>query len=177
MIAGGIERDREFLERYNPSRDKAEFEHAWNDLLGARGFRAQSYEPHYEGSSVVDGPAGSVCSIHGTHTLAARAGHHVAPLTLSSGRNVFEELGPGFTLLAFDADEVAVREIEATARGLNVPLKVVHDSLDGGRDAYEARIVLVRPDQYVVWAGDQAPADVESLFKRVAGRDSVAPGV
>jgi cysteine desulfurase/selenocysteine lyase len=39
----------------------------------------------------------------GDHSFKARAGHHLAPQTLSSGRNVFEELGEGFTLLAFGA--------------------------------------------------------------------------
>ena len=35
----------------------------------------------------------------GSHAFAARAGHHLAPQPLSSGRNVFDELGDGFTLL------------------------------------------------------------------------------
>ena len=46
---------------------------------------------------------------HGKHVFKARAGHHLAPQPLSSGRNVFEELGRGFTLLAFGADDAAVR--------------------------------------------------------------------
>jgi 4-hydroxyisophthalate hydroxylase len=170
MIAGGIERDREFLHRYNPERDKAEFERAWNELLGARGFRAQSYEPHYEGSSIVDGPPGGVCSIHGKHTLAAQAGHHLAPQGLSSGKNVFEELGPGFTLLALDADAADVGAIEDAARDAGVPLKVVSDNAQAELAAYEKRLVLLRPDQYVVWAGDEAPADARRLVRRVAGR-------
>jgi hypothetical protein len=29
--------------------------------------------------------------------------------------------------------------------------------------------VLVRPDQYVVWAGGAAPADVDGMLLRVAG--------
>ena len=41
----------------------------------------------------------SRCSAVGSHAFAARAGHHLAPQPLSSGRNVFEELGDGFTLL------------------------------------------------------------------------------
>ena len=57
---------------------------------------------------MVIGPPGGVCSAHGTHMLKARAGHHLAPQPLSSGRNVFEELGRGFTLLAFDAEDDAV---------------------------------------------------------------------
>src|SRR5205085_6326490 len=64
MIAGGIESDRAFLERYRPERDRQEFEHAWAELGARAGRRRQSYEPHYEGSSVVFGPSGGVCSIH-----------------------------------------------------------------------------------------------------------------
>ena len=38
---------------------------------------------------------------------------------------------------------------EAAAKELGVPLKVVSDTLAGGREAYRARLILVRPDQYV----------------------------
>ena len=54
----------------------------------------------------------------GSHTFKARAGHHLPPQPLSSGRNVFEELGDGFTLLAFDADDKSVTAFEAAAKAL-----------------------------------------------------------
>jgi 2-polyprenyl-6-methoxyphenol hydroxylase-like FAD-dependent oxidoreductase len=168
VIAGGIERDRVFLERYNPERDRAEFEAAWSKM-GSGGGGAQSYEPHYEGSSVVDGPPGASCSIHGSHSFAARAGHHLAPQPLSSGRNVFEELGPGFTLLAFDDSGRAGEPFHQAAQSLGMPLDIICDSFTGGREAYESRLVLVRPDQYVVWTGDQAPADPAALLRKVTG--------
>ncbi|HEV7663673.1 MAG TPA: FAD-dependent monooxygenase, partial [Chloroflexota bacterium] len=47
MIAGGIEADRAFLERYNPARDRAEFDVAWQQLEAESRRRQQSYEPHY----------------------------------------------------------------------------------------------------------------------------------
>jgi len=170
MIAGGIERDRQWLERYNPQKDRAEFERAWTEAGAMWATRRQTYEPHYEGSSIVMGPAGGVCSIHGRMSFKAEAGHHLAPRALSSGRNVFEELSDGFTLLAFDADDHSVRALQATAERRHVPLKVVRDSYRDGRELYEARLVLVRPDQYVVWAGDAAPRDVGDMMTRVAGR-------
>lgn len=168
-IAGGIERDREFLERYNPRRDLGEFEQAWREWAATSGFRAQSYEPHYEGSSIVLGSPGSVCSIHGEHSFVARAGHHLAPQPLSSGRDVFEELGQGFTLLAFGVSDGPVRAFQQAAAALGIPLDVVRDSYEGERTAYESRLVLVRPDQYVVWVGDDAPSDVTAIMKKVAG--------
>jgi 2-polyprenyl-6-methoxyphenol hydroxylase-like FAD-dependent oxidoreductase len=168
MIAGGIESDRAFLERYSPSKDRAEFEQAWTELQ-VNGRWQASYEPHYEGSSVVTGPPGAVCSIHGQHAYAAQAGHHLGPRQLSSGKNVFEELGTGFTLLAFGADDGAVKAFEDTAQSLRMPLKVIRDSDAGDRQAYEAKLVLVRPDQYVVWAGNDAPADVPSIVRTATG--------
>ncbi|MFN0073958.1 MAG: FAD-dependent monooxygenase [Chloroflexota bacterium] len=170
MIAGGIESDRQFLDRYNPDHDRAEFEKAWKELEITSGTRQQAYEPHYEGSSVVAGPPDGVCSIHGKHSYLAQAGHHLTPQPLSSGRNVFEELGPNYTLCAFGAEDVHVTEIQQTAESLGVPLKVVRDTQAGGREAYESRLILVRPDQYVVWSGDQPTGDVKSLLERVSGR-------
>jgi 4-hydroxyisophthalate hydroxylase len=167
VIAGGIERDRKFLERYNPSLNRAEFVEAWAEMSKG-GLGAQSYEPHYEGSTIVMGPTGGTCSIHGSHSFAARPGHHLAPQLLSNGRNVFEDLGDGFTLLALGVDGEA-KAFEATARSLGVPLKVIEDSLAEGREAYAARMVLVRPDQYVVWSGDSLPEDLGLVLRSVAG--------
>jgi 4-hydroxyisophthalate hydroxylase len=104
-------------------------------------------------------------------SFKAEAGHHLAPKALSNGRNVFEELSDGFTLLAFGAEDQSVRALEGAAKTHNVPLKLVRDSFQDGRDEYGSRLVLVRPDQYVVWAADAAPADATSLFARVTGQE------
>jgi len=104
------------------------------------------------------------------HSFAARPGHHLAPAALSSGRDVFEELGSGFTLLAFDADERSVAPFEQAAGSLRVPLKVVRDSYAGDRERYGAHLILARPDQYVVWTGDHAPADADAILGRIIGK-------
>ena len=118
---------------------------------------------------MVMGPPDSVCSIHGSLSLTANAGHHLAPQLLSSGRNVFEELGAGFTLLAFDAEDSTVKDFEETAMSLNVPLKVVRDTYEDGRKNTESRLALVRPDQYVAWTGDTSPDDTARLMQKVTG--------
>jgi hypothetical protein len=52
-----------------------------------------------------------------------------------------------------------------------VPLKVIQDTRADGREHYQARLVLVRPDQYVVWAGNTPPDAPRTLFARVAGQE------
>jgi 2-polyprenyl-6-methoxyphenol hydroxylase-like FAD-dependent oxidoreductase len=172
IIGGWIREDRAFLERYSPSADRAEFERRFEEQSKEFGRRLRNFEPHYEGSPVVVGPPGGVISAHGEHTFAARAGHHLPPQQLSSGRNVFEELGRGFTLLAWDADPAAVRAFEEAAAASAIPLTVVRDSYADGRAAYGCRMVLVRPDQFVVWVGDDGPADAGAVLGTVTGRDS-----
>src|ERR1700732_3377092 len=132
FIAARIEEEAEFLAHYNPDRNRDEFVRAWDKLEASGGGRVMIYEPNYEGSAVVMGPPSGVCSAHGQHTYKARAGHHLTPQPLSSGRNVFEELGSGFTLLAFGEQDEAARAFEEAARARNVPFKVVRDSYAQG---------------------------------------------
>ncbi|HZU15263.1 MAG TPA: FAD-dependent monooxygenase [Candidatus Dormibacteraeota bacterium] len=168
-IAAEIERDRAFLERYRPDRDRDEFERAWTALAARSRERVESYEPHYEGSPVVAGIGGSGPAVHGHHSPSARPGHHLTPQPLSSGRNVYEELGSGFTLLAFGVEERAVRPFQAAAEALHVPLRVLRDSYRAGRRSYGSRLILVRPDQHVAWVGDRPPPDAGAVIRKVVG--------
>ena len=170
FIEAGIQRDREFLGRYSPARDRAEFESAWKEHANAAAPRVLTYEPNYEGSPIVFGPPAGVSSAHGSHTFTARAGHHLPPQLLSSGRNVFEELGPDFTLLAFDAEDLTVLAFTDAAKALNVPLKVVRDSYRDGRKAYAASLILVRPDRYIAWSAVGAPVDTAAILGKAVGR-------
>jgi 2-polyprenyl-6-methoxyphenol hydroxylase-like FAD-dependent oxidoreductase len=171
FIAARIRNDGAFLARYSPERDEAEFAAAWKSQESDVGNRAQVYEPSYEGSPVVIGPPGGRSTAHGKHVFTARAGHHLPPQPLSSGRNVFEELGRGFTLLAFGVDDMDVRPFEAAAALLQVPLKIVRDSHADGRTKYGCRMMLVRPDQFIAWIGDRAPHDAAALMRKVTGRE------
>jgi 4-hydroxyisophthalate hydroxylase len=170
FIEAGIQRDKEFMARHSPERDRGEFERAWNEHANAAAPRVLTYEPHYEGSPIVFGPPDGASSARGSHSFKARAGHHLPPQRLSSGRNVFEELGRDFTLLAFGAEDRTAAAFAQAASGLGVPLKIVHDSFADGRTEYEARLILVRPDRYVAWVGDTAPADAAAVMRKTIGR-------
>ncbi len=116
------------------------------------------------------GPPNGVSRARGEYMVRVRAGHHLAPRALSSGRNVFEELGDGFALLAFGVKDGAVAPFQAAAQTRHIPLKIIRDSCAGGREDYATRLVLVRPDQYVAWTGDSAPADLDAVMRKVAGQ-------
>jgi 4-hydroxyisophthalate hydroxylase len=171
-ITAGIADDRAFLERYSPQRNRSEFELAWSGRTAGE-VAAPWYEPHYEGSPIVWGHAGSVSGVRGQHTFAVRPGHHLAPAMLSSGRNIFERLAGGFTLVALGADEEPAAAFRAAADALRIPLRVIADTFDGQRAAYRRRLILVRPDQYVAWTADAQPADAAAVLRRAVG---AAPG-
>lgn len=162
FIEKAIETDRDFLQQFDPQRDRAAFEAAWAERTSGARDEVHAFEPNYEGSPIVHGGDGRPSAI-GRHAFAARAGHHLAPQPLSSGRDVFDELGEGFTLIDLGAPPAFVCEFRRAAEALGVPLTVVVDSKADGRERYEATLVLVRPDQFVAWASTDAagcPADI-----------------
>lgn len=169
FIEKSIFRDRDFLRRHDPARDRAEFEKVWHERQAGATDEVNVFEPNYEGSPIVFGPQGGASSAVGSHAFAARAGHHLAPQLLSSGNSVFEELGTGFTLIDFGAPSVAAAFQRAAAE-LGIPFKLITDSAADGREKYKARLILVRPDQFVAWAGDEADIDAAAVLRRATGR-------
>jgi len=168
FIAKRIKKDRVFYDTYNPHKDKAAFEAAWKEMESGSTSMFMTYEPNYEGSSVIDGPAGGVCSAHGSHSFEARIGHHLPPQPLSSGKEVYEEFGSGFTLLAFGAGD-AVASFETSAAANDIPLTVIQDTYEDARQKYEAKLILLRPDNYVVWKGDEVPDHLDTLMTKFVG--------
>ena len=154
FIAKSIENDSAFLHEYDPAKDQPAFEAAWKARSEGAVGEVHAFEPNYEGSG------GSAV---GRHTFEARKGHHLAPAQLSDGRNVYQVLGQGFALLALDADTQAVRAFVDVAARLDLPLQVIEDTALGERQRYAASLVLVRPDQFVAWAGAGAVSQDEAL--------------
>ncbi|MDT2021646.1 FAD-dependent monooxygenase [Methylocella sp. CPCC 101449] len=170
FIASRIEAEGKFLNTYDPAIDREAFEAAWKQKEIEDGRMAARYEPNFEGSSVIFGPPDGKCSAHGAHMLKARPGHHLTPQPLSNGRDIYEELCEGFTLLAFDVDDKTVAAFEAAAKTLGIPFKAIRDTYADGRQDYESKLVLVRPDQYVVWTANAAPASAEAVLRKAVGK-------
>ncbi|MFZ7091430.1 FAD-dependent monooxygenase [Primorskyibacter sp. 2E233] len=150
--------DRAFLRRHKPA--DPDFPDHWygRNLNNAE---VDAFEPNYEGSPVIGGPGAP--SARGEHQMKARAGHHLAPQTLADGHGVFEALGPGFTLLSADGTDSG---FVAAAQAREIPLQVLKMS-DAAQKAWDAPLVLVRPDHFVAWAGE-AP-DASQVMDRAAG--------
>lgn len=175
FIAKSIETDRAFLEAFDPMRAPVAFEAAWAERSQGAVGEVHAFEPHYEGSPIVwqDTKAGHVCSAKGSHQFKARTGHHLAPVMLGNAHNVFDLLGDGFTLLALGADSTDAQVLTDAAAAAGVPLKVIHEHAGSHADRYEARWILVRPDQFVAWVSEEQtihPDLAHQLFKRLRGQ-------
>jgi 4-hydroxyisophthalate hydroxylase len=169
FIEKAIHADRDFLAAYDPERDLAAFEAHWTERGSGAKSEVNSFEPHYEGSPVVFGPAGGRTSAAGGHRFKARPGHHLAPQVLSTGQNVFDAFGDGFTLLAFGVPEPDVIAFKTAAQRLGVPLTIIRDPGAEAQAAYEASLILVRPDQFVAWVGGADAAPAETVLLKVVG--------
>src|ERR1700704_3430522 len=121
----------------------------------------------YEGSPIVwqDGtpaPPDRWDSYTPLDRPGARAPHY----WLRDGHALFDEFGPGFTLIDCGAAEGAAA-FEKAARARGVPLKTLRLAPPEG-DLYRSRLVLVRPDQHIAWHGDAAE-DALAVVDRVRG--------
>lgn len=169
FIEKAIRSDRDFLAAFSPERDREAFEREWKARGSGAHSEVHAFEPHYEGSPIVWGPPGGRSDAKGRHVFEARPGHHLAPQPLSGGRNAFEALGEGFTLLALDADEAIVASFEQAARVLGIPLQIVRDGPGEARDRYGAELILVRPDEFVAWRSGAGPEDPEAVLRKAIG--------
>jgi 2-polyprenyl-6-methoxyphenol hydroxylase-like FAD-dependent oxidoreductase len=98
---------------------------------------------------------------------AVRVGALLPHAWLGPGRSLYDELGDGFTLLV-RREGADGGTIERAARAQGVPLRVL--GLPGlGLDRGGPALTLVRPDQYVAWAGDHEPRDAPALVDQVRG--------
>ena len=168
FIAKSISEDREFLAAYDPAVDRHAFEAEWTARQSGAAAEVDAFEPNYEGSPIIGATAGRRPSAMGSHRVAARAGHHLTPLALDDGRNAYDVLGACFTLLALEVEPNETRTWEAEASRLGMPLSIVRARRDGAAERWEAGLILLRPDQFVAWAGE-APADAGRILRAAIG--------
>ena len=94
---------------------------------------------------------------------------------LADGRPVYDELGPGYTLLRYDPD-VAVAPLADAMRANGVPFGIV-DVPAGEVESPGHKLIVVRTDQHVAWRGDAVPDNPVHLVDKLLGRSfNLSPG-
>jgi len=105
-----------------------------------------------------------------TYTQTARPGARAPHVWLSRRRSTLDLYGRGFMLLRLGTDAPSGEGIVAAAMSKGVPLTVVSFDEPAVIEAYQRRLVLVRPDGHVAWRNDVEPADAGALIDVVRGQ-------
>ena len=122
----------------------------------------------YEGSPIIvaDGtpaPPDTWDSYTPVDRPGARAPHY----WLAKGCALFDEFGPGFTLIDFGAGAASADRFARAAAAYGLPLKIVRPAPSSDQ-LYRTMLVLVRPDQHIAWHGNTAD-DAAAVIDRVRG--------
>jgi 2-polyprenyl-6-methoxyphenol hydroxylase-like FAD-dependent oxidoreductase len=125
---------------------------------------------HYSGSGIVipDGTEPPVDDAM-VYLPSAHPGCLAPHLWLSDGSSLYDHFGQGFTLLVSTGDVNDAAPLMVAADQLAIPLKLLDPKDIRLFSRYQARLILIRPDQHVAWRGNALPSDVHKLLARVTG--------
>jgi 2-polyprenyl-6-methoxyphenol hydroxylase-like FAD-dependent oxidoreductase len=86
------------------------------------------------------------------------------------GRALYDDLGAGYSLLAFGAPRGGTEPLRSAFAERKVPLTLVEIDDSAAAAQYEHYpLVLVRPDQHIAWRACEVPADPFTIVDRVIG--------
>lgn len=97
----------------------------------------------------------------------ARPGARAPHVWLEDGVSLFDRFGHGFTLLKLD--DVDSERLEDAAGAVGMPLEILRVDHPEVSELYQAKLVLIRPDQHVAWRGEAVPEDVRHVIDTVRG--------
>ena len=108
----------------------------------------------------------------GGFTASTVPGCRAPHFWLAEGRSLYDELGKGYTLLCFKAnEESSVDCLTKAAAEAGMPLKIltVSDTLNVPAE-YKHAFVMVRSDAHTVWRGHElAPSSAQQLVAALCG--------
>ncbi len=97
------------------------------------------------------------------------SGSRAPSMRKADGTEIYDLLGPEFTLLDFSRDG-AGESLAHAASSLGVPLCWITLDEPLLATTYERALVLIRPDHHVAWRGDEPPADAVRTLAGLVGR-------
>ncbi|MBX3610554.1 MAG: FAD-dependent oxidoreductase [Hydrogenophaga sp.] len=105
----------------------------------------------------------------GDFTPSTAPGCRAPHFWLADGRSLYDALGPGYTLLC-TRPGVDARALLAAADAAGIPMQGLDIADEAARPPeYRHALLLVRPDQHVVWRGEKLPGDVQVLLAQLRG--------
>lgn len=171
FISRMIDDFREFTAAVSPERNLEAFEAAWQARTQADDSDVTQFLPHYGGSPIVFGQPGAKSGAKGVHEVTARPGYHLAPQPLPGGRDLWDEMGEGFTLVDLTGDAELVKTFAGAADALGIPFKGLDLTQAGLADAYGAKAILVRPDLFVAWTDGAGGKNPREILARAIGAE------
>ena len=103
------------------------------------------------------------------YTATAYPGGRAPHSWLADGSALFDNFGPGFTLLRLGGSDADCQALLDAAAEKGVPFTVFEEVDPAVRDLYQADLAIIRPDQYVAWRGDVLPAETGPLVDLIRG--------
>ncbi|MDB4022255.1 FAD-dependent oxidoreductase [Litorivicinus sp.] len=156
-----IHQDRKFLNTWDDRDLEPEFETAWGQRT-TDNLTVMQYEPHYSGSSIVDGEDGGSISAVGDHQIEARAGHHLAP---PPDYDEFQSyLSKDFTVIC--AENTDLSEIMHESKQLEIPIQAI-TMTSKQMASWNRSWILLRPDHFVASSGNDSEVPVGQLKKAI----------
>ena len=111
----------------------------------------------YDDSPVVV-PDGSTAPPWDRRTFAptVRPGHRAPNIALGERDTLFDQFGPGFTLVDALDDNGQSSRLRSEAARVGLPIRHLTLTDPALADLYQHRLVLVRPDLHIAWSGTEA---------------------
>jgi FAD-dependent monooxygenase len=107
-----------------------------------------------------------------TFVPTVRPGHRAPNIVLGEQDTLFDQFGPGFTLVDALGAERQSQQLISEATRVGLPIRHLRLTDPALAAVYHHRLVLVRPDLHIAWSGVEITA--AEIIARVRGMHTVA---
>jgi hypothetical protein len=103
-----------------------------------------------------------------TFMPTVRPGHRAPNVVLGKQDTLFDQFGPGFTLVDALDDNCQSSRLLSEAARVGLPIRHLMLTDPALATLYQHRLVLVRPDLHIAWSGTDV-TDAAEIVDRVRG--------